>query len=786
MNKLSVTQTPSTGASIFLNDEAPVPTVAPSPEIAAYQAHGWKLCSINGKDAHTSGWNKPGHELQGMPLPGNGVGLCHAFSGTAAIDIDDMDLALALLAARGVDLNALLNAPDAVQIVSREGRGKLLYSLPTPRPTKTVREGKVMVLELRCGTKSGNTMQDVLPPSIHPVTNQPYTWGGEGDWRSLPPMPQGLLSLWDELASPEAPVRKFISSVQMPLAPIREALAAIDPDAEGYEGWLKGGMALFEEGDHLYDEFINWSSRSAWWDLAECEDKWSSFGRGSPGNITIATLGFMARKAAWQEPIDWTNVVKVRKDEEAKEAETATGNRNVLGIFTPDETYMLDNIYTLKEGKSAYFDKSDGASFGSAARLDAAYGKLALGPSDKTKPSTWLAQQNDSKVVMGQAWSPEDSAIVILDGQAYVNMYRPMKIEPKENIDLIRNWLTLSRFIYGRHFKVAMQVLAHTIRNPMVKIKWGVAVVGKPRTGKDMSLKPMEIILGSAFGPIDPEDAQQAWGDHFKQKRFIVFQETANEGPAWFNKTKNKLANDYIESLNVKSAAMEKQRCLYTIFFLSNNIGCISFDEDQDKILVIKSPDKRKSDEFYAETATDMEKDGFKEAVYHYLLNVDLSDFTPGRMPERTEAMYEMVRKSKGDMYKAIRDAAETRNKPFHIHMVELSTLAPWVEKEEFLGAFKRTTAVKAMEEAGWTKHRGSKSLNGKSEFTSRFYAPEAECEGMKAKDLFAYYHMETTDEAVITAADKVDMLRKLKVNRLNIATKKAAELVLKSSSEFT
>ena len=52
------------------------------------------------------------------------------------------------------------------------------------------------VYELRCATTGGLTVQDVLPPSIHPETKQPYRWAGAGNWTRLPAIPQALLDLW--------------------------------------------------------------------------------------------------------------------------------------------------------------------------------------------------------------------------------------------------------------------------------------------------------------------------------------------------------------------------------------------------------------------------------------------------------------------------------------------------------------------------------------------------------------------------------------------------------------
>jgi hypothetical protein len=66
------------------------------------------------------------------------------------------------------------------------------------------KEKQITVLEFRCATRDGLTVQDVLPPSIHPDTGQPYRWGGKGDWWDIPEIPQTLLTVWQqELAARE-------------------------------------------------------------------------------------------------------------------------------------------------------------------------------------------------------------------------------------------------------------------------------------------------------------------------------------------------------------------------------------------------------------------------------------------------------------------------------------------------------------------------------------------------------------------------------------------------------
>ena len=176
--------------------------------IAAYIAAGLALVSIpHGKKGLTDrGWNLPENavrtcEQAAARIDGSSnLGLMHAYSDppTCAIDIDDMAEARPWLAARGVDLDALLSAPDAVRINSgREGRAKLLYRLDAPLPQKKAKVGRKDIIDFRCGTDGGLTVQDVLPPSIHPDTGRPYAL--EGDIGAIPPIPANLLACWQGL-----------------------------------------------------------------------------------------------------------------------------------------------------------------------------------------------------------------------------------------------------------------------------------------------------------------------------------------------------------------------------------------------------------------------------------------------------------------------------------------------------------------------------------------------------------------------------------------------------------
>lgn len=228
----------------------------------AYIRKGWKLVAIppGSKGPKSAAWNKPENVLSdSTQIPaGHGVGLAHAYSGTCAIDIDNWDAASAMLGEHGINLTALYNALDAVTVESgRQGRGKLLYrmplglALPSKKLNYTAADGsKQVAYELRCATTNGLTVQDCLPPSIHPQTLRPYQWGGHGRWENLPTLPTELFTLWSDLTKQDQV--RTISTDTIPASwdDIRSALTHITADCSR-DHWLTCLMALHHAGSQV-------------------------------------------------------------------------------------------------------------------------------------------------------------------------------------------------------------------------------------------------------------------------------------------------------------------------------------------------------------------------------------------------------------------------------------------------------------------------------------------------------------------------------------------------------
>lgn len=537
-----------------------------------YIAAGWKLCRIEpaSKGPKYQGWQNPGNEIKTPDafLAGYGVGLLHAYSGTCALDIDHSEHAERFLEHRGIDLSEFLEADDAVQIVSgRPNSAKLLYALPAPRVSVNCAPYTVIDpetgkprgkhgLNLRSASRDGASMQDVLPPSIHPDMGRAYEWrfGPFAHWSALPPLPAALEALWTELAEPiQTPGLESISGAAPPtdarMAGVEAFLAGMDPnESSGYDNgaprgtWLYVGMVLSHEfngsrdGFRLWDQ---WSRQSHKYNDAGNRERmdahWRSF-RGDKARMHTLDGWLHAQPAAVEDfPIvaaENTAPISAPVAEYTAESRAADAVPADVAIETAYERAartLLQNHVVLQTGGARHFFLMPGhpiAEIAAAAghsgnEIDTQQMRMLFAPYMPSRPARNAMERMDAPTTIGEAkWRRSVHRVSFhpggaetytdSDGRRYLNGYKPIPVVPKEMPpDMARRLEWLGARVLDDHENPTggeftqwlFALYAYVLRNPGIKVKWAPLLYSRVKgTGKTTLLEVLpRMLFGSQY-----------------------------------------------------------------------------------------------------------------------------------------------------------------------------------------------------------------------------------------------------------------------------------------------
>lgn len=269
----------------------------------------WK--KARSKGPRTKGWNEEANAIDD-PAKLNGaagIGLAHLWSRTCSLDVDDFTKAEKYFADKDMDLKAILE--DAVRISSgRKNRAKAIFNIPAvidPLDLITIND-QANGFELRCCSKNGLTVQDVLPPTVHP-NGKKYEW--KGDWKKLTDIPTALICHWIYRTN-EVSSFKYENQYNDMLEPIiRDAVFTIDPDID-YDTWLRIGMALDYVGlEHLWDE---WSSNGDGYKPGDCEARCMGFSHRGENLVGVGTVFHHAKEAGWKRSESWRQCIDWIRD----------------------------------------------------------------------------------------------------------------------------------------------------------------------------------------------------------------------------------------------------------------------------------------------------------------------------------------------------------------------------------------------------------------------------------------------------------------------------------------
>ncbi len=195
-----------------------------------YHITAWSRTT--GKGPFVKGWDK---KSVTHATDQQNIGLIHGLSWTFCLDVDDEPFTRKALAIFGINLDKLITeypryyggSPYRPKLIMRlpaqakAGLGvkKLLYAY---EGHPDYQKGEIFSLrgatpDARNGKITG--VQDVLVPSIHPGTKEPYKWYpgelGLPPIEELPFMPWDLLAVWEKWDKAEKMIKEHFGWVEM-------------------------------------------------------------------------------------------------------------------------------------------------------------------------------------------------------------------------------------------------------------------------------------------------------------------------------------------------------------------------------------------------------------------------------------------------------------------------------------------------------------------------------------------------------------------------------------------
>ena len=629
-----------------------------------YLEHGWALTPIrNGsKQPLLRSWTRPenaicdpenAHKFNGAA----GLLLAHCDPPIMTLDIDDFHGAEAWLNERGVDLVHLLQAGDAVQIDSgRPNRAKLLYHMDRPRFThKVIQEGKT-VLEFRCADRNGGSVQDVLPPSMHPETGEPYMW--KGDWRFVPEVPASLLGVWDDLISPSHLIQRSKVAVDLPACTateLRQTLSRLDPDPED-QWWRVLAICATTGLPEAKEIARQWSKGSTKYIDAEFDQKWEhAMSRSDRAdNLSYKSLAWMTRKANSKPETANADEPILQVNEDFAWVRHGGGNP-VMEILRQVKPHEVQVAFMSKANFLTTFkNKPKVASEGKLIEL----GSYWLGHS---------ARREYRSVVFDPTASPGADV-----GDRF-NLFRGWAVEPIAG-DCDRFLDFVFKMVCNRDealYEWLMKWCAHIFQRPGDKPGTAPVFQGGQGVGKNTFMDAIGALLGRHYVEIDSlERLFGRFNFGTADKLLVVANEALWGGDKRMLGQLKSFVTEPSQTFEQKGVDSITMPSYTRLMLASNERHPVHIDADDRRFVFFKVNPEHARDEVYFKAIRQWRDDGGLASLLHHLLHMDLTDYSPRERPSSgfSQSVAELSMSHEQAFWKTVLNDGEVRVRQQLIH----------------------------------------------------------------------------------------------------------------------
>ncbi len=592
----------------------------------------------------------------------------------------------------------------------RANRAKLIYRLTTPLASKklcryeSLLDGKhYHALELRCATRNGLSVQDVVPPSVHPDTGKPYEWkyGNDltGSWRNLPELPAALLALWQQGAqeTPEDLIGALdqveVEADSASIAELRFYLESHDPDGP-YEDWVAVGMALHDatggspEGCLLWDE---WSRKGSKYGEAKSglppqypADKWHSFTAGHG-----FTVGYLKSKAPPYVPLDSFPVTPEAEFTPVKEIEDTRPGAVIRRALAPLIFISSQGTYYDATRRTLLNRDSIDDLYTHLMPVLQTTGNNGALKTYQPKPREELRRAAWKEEVFGIRMHPGEGRFFHESGQRFLNTYEAPIIEPLEPTEQER---AAFEFMWSRPDEKVFrdwlfQFFAHAVQKPGLKIRMAPLLVGHATgSGKNtlMKILPQLLFTPRYVTTMTSDILRDKFSDQLADAWWVYFEElhsgnVKGERISLFNRIKPWVTDDTLTVRPMYGKA----------FVAPNRVQITASSNYEDDAIHVEDSDRRTvighiEKSMTASEATDLyeflESPRAPGVLRKIFLDAPIAGFNPnGRAPD-TAAKRVMVRVNYGYFESEILELIAQGKPPFQRDVIDLSELLLYVK----------------------------------------------------------------------------------------------------------
>ncbi len=185
--------------------------------------------------------------------------------------------------------------------------------------------------------------------------------------------------------------------------------------------------------------------------------------------------------------------------------------------------------------------------------------------------------------------------------------------------------------------------LAFPLQRPGAKMRTAMVVHGDEGSGKNLFFEAVRDIYGEYGSVIGQDQLENRFNDYLSKKLFIIGDEVITRQELRQHKGKLKaLITGRETQIETKNMPLRTETNHVNVVFLSNELQPIELDNSDRRYCVIFTPPKRAQD-FYKAIGTAVTHGAAREALYQYLLEVDLDGFTEHTPAPMTKAKTDLV-----------------------------------------------------------------------------------------------------------------------------------------------